>query len=137
VMIKFGLMKFMILSKTAARILARTALAALLVSNALAASARAQGETLRGRWTMQLLREGDTLSVMLERTPEGGGIDKRFFQIKLDELTGVTRDQIATGVSAASFRLRRRLGTFDFAGSFASGKGAGVFTSAPSAQARH
>jgi hypothetical protein len=127
-MIRFGAMKFVSLSKSAARSLVRTALPALLVFTALPVGSRAQGETLRGRWEMELLREGDTLGVMLERKPEGGGTDKRFFQIKLDELTGVTRDQITVGVSAASFRLRRRLGTFDFAGSFASGKGAGAFT---------
>ncbi|HVG29696.1 MAG TPA: hypothetical protein VM864_08365 [Pyrinomonadaceae bacterium] len=104
----------------------RAALAGLLLCAALSAAARAQAESLQGRWAMEVLRDGDAVSVMLER--RAGGVDKRFFQLKPAELSGITREEITSGGAAVNFQLRRRVGTFNFSGTFAAGRGAGTFS---------
>ena len=87
-----------------------------------------QGETLHGYWSMELLSEGDTLSVMLGRTTAGGGKDNRYFKLKLSELSGLGREQMAGAQAPVRFQLKRRAGTFDFSGTFARGRGEGTFT---------
>ncbi|HYP02847.1 MAG TPA: hypothetical protein VER76_21865 [Pyrinomonadaceae bacterium] len=90
--------------------------------------ARQQGENFQGYWSMELLPEGDTLSVMLGRTTGSGGKDNRYFKLRLNELTGIERGQIETGSERARFQLKRRAGVFDFSGAFARGKGTGTFS---------
>lgn len=119
-------MKLKATSKRVVKNSARAAVAGLLLCSALLASARAQGEPLQGQWVMEVLRGGDAVSVMLER--RAGGIDKRFFQLKPSELIGITREQFFSGGSTVNFQLRRRVGTFNFSGTFAAGKGSGTFT---------
>ena len=55
------------------------------------------------------------------------------FKVTLDQLTGLTRDQLmsATGTNVR-FQLKRDAGTFDFEGWFKQGNGSGHFTFAPS-----
>ena len=112
----------------------RAALAGSLLCSALLTAARAQAEPLQGQWVMEVSRGGDALSVMLERRT-GGGTDKRFFQLKPAELSGITPEQIVSGTATVNFQLRRRVGTFNFSGTFAAGKGAGVFSFTVDAEA--
>jgi hypothetical protein len=100
----------------------------LLLCFALSNVTPAQGETFHGYWTMELLPEGDTLSVMLGRTTASGGKDNRYFKLKLAELTGLERAQIESGSERVSFQLKRRAGRFDFDGTFARRKGTGTFS---------
>src|SRR5918998_706139 len=79
---------------------------------ALLVAAHAQGETFQGYWSMELLPEGDTLSVMLGRTTGSGGKDNRYFKLKLAELTGLGNEQIAGANAPVRFQLKRRAGTF-------------------------
>jgi hypothetical protein len=100
----------------------------LLLSCAVSIATHAQGETFQGYWSMELLPEGDTLSVMLGRTTGSGGKDNRYFKLKLAELSGIERAQIEAGGERVSFQLKRRAGRFDFSGTFARGKGTGTFS---------
>lgn len=100
----------------------------LLLCFAMSNGTHAQGETFQGYWSMELLPEGDTLSVMLGRTTASGGKDNRYFKLKLAELTGIERGQIETGNAPVRFQLKRRAGRFDFSGTFARGKGTGTFS---------
>lgn len=102
--------------------------AAVLLCFALLVVTHAQNDTFQGYWSMELLPEGDTLSVMLGRNTASGGKDNRYFKIKLAELTGIERAQIATGGAGVRFQLKRRAGRFDFDGTFARGKGTGTFS---------
>ncbi|HLL70272.1 MAG TPA: hypothetical protein VK363_02505 [Pyrinomonadaceae bacterium] len=95
---------------------------------ALLVATQAQGETFQGYWSMELLPEGDTLSVMLGRTTGSGGKDNRHFKLRIEELTGIERRQIETGSDGVRFQLKRRAGTFDFSGAFARGRGTGSFS---------
>jgi hypothetical protein len=119
-------MKLKITSERVMKMMGRSALAALLLCPALLTFARGQAESLQGQWTMEALRGGEAVSVMLER--RAGGVDKRYFQLRPSELSGITAAQIVSGTATVSFQLRRRVGTFNFSGSFAAGKGSGVFT---------
>jgi hypothetical protein len=87
-----------------------------------------QGDTFQGSWSMELLSEGDTLSVMLGRTTGNGGKDNRYFKLKLAELSGLGREQVAGARAPVRFQLKRRAGTFDFSGTFARGRGEGTFS---------
>lgn len=87
-----------------------------------------EGETFQGYWSMELLSEGETLSVMLGRTTVSGGKDNRYFKLPLAQLSGIGREQIVAGNAPVRFQLKRRAGTFDFSGTFARGKGAGTFS---------
>jgi hypothetical protein len=100
----------------------------VLLCFALLVVTHAQGETFQGYWSMELLPEGDTLSVMLGRTTGNGGKDNRYFKLQLAELTGIERGQIETGSQSVRFQLKRRAGRFDFNGTFARGKGTGTFS---------
>ncbi|HJR05977.1 MAG TPA: hypothetical protein VJ842_01675 [Pyrinomonadaceae bacterium] len=108
--------------------LARFGVVLLLCFALLVVTHAQQGETFQGYWSMELLPEGDTLSVMLGRTTAGGGRDNRYFKLKLAELTGIERRQIETGSDGVRFQLKRRAGRFDFSGTFARGRGAGTFS---------
>jgi hypothetical protein len=110
------------------RRLAPFALLLLLLCLAMSNGTLAQGETFQGYWSMELLPEGDTLSVMLGRTTASGGKDNRYFKLKLAELNGIERAQIETGSERVSFQLKRRAGKFDFDGAFARRKGTGTFS---------
>ena len=87
-----------------------------------------EGETFQGYWSMELLSQGDTLSVMLGRTTVSGGKDNRYFKLQLTELSDIGREQIVEGNAPVRFQLKRRAGTFDFSGTFARGKGTGTFS---------
>lgn len=90
-----------------------------------------EGGELRGQWVMETKAGGDTVSVALILRPEGGGLDKRFFKLRLDELSDISRAQFFGDGERVAFRLTRRAGVFDFRGSFKAGKGAGDFTFTP------
>ena len=102
--------------------------AGVLLCFALLVVTHAQNDTFQGYWSMELLPEGDTLSVMLGRTTQGGGKDNRYFKLKLAELTGIEHAQIASGGAGVRFQLKRRAGTFEFNGTFARGRGEGTFS---------
>src|SRR5687767_15522298 len=55
------------------------------------------------------------------------------FGIALDQLTGLTRDQIMSSAgNVVRFQLKRDAGTFNFEGWFKDGNGSGHFTFGPS-----
>src|SRR5262249_2055909 len=55
------------------------------------------------------------------------------FGVDLDQLTGLTRDQVMSAMGTnVHFQLKRDAGTFDFEGWFKHGNGSGHFTFEPS-----
>ena len=83
-----------------------------------------------GEWRADLRgdaeREPGTIQFNFERrSPSGGHNNQSSFGIRLEDLQGLTRDQLQGG--KAAFRLVREAGTIDFEGSFAESRGSGTF----------
>ena len=73
--------------------------------------------------TMNYRRAGDT----------GFNYHNHDFGIELNQLAGLTRDQVMSAMGTnVHFQLKRDAGTFDFEGWFKQGNGSGHFTFAPS-----
>src|SRR5688500_6093184 len=69
------------------------------------------------------------------RDRENGRSNQRStdLEIALDQLTGLTRDQIMSSAgNVVRFQLKRDAGTFNFEGWFKDGNGSGHFTFGPS-----
>jgi hypothetical protein len=72
--------------------------------------------------TMRYRREGDN----------GFSYSNTGFGVTLDQLTGLTRDQVMSSGANVRFQLKRDAGTFNFEGWFKEGNGSGHFTFSPS-----
>lgn len=73
--------------------------------------------------TMQYRRERDS----------GFSYSNTGFGVSLDQLIGLTREQIMSNGSHVQFQLKRDAGTFNFEGWFRQGNGSGHFTFTPNA----
>ncbi len=73
-----------------------------------------------------------TLRYSRERENGGFGYSNTGFGIGLDQLTGLTREQVMSSTGAnVRFQLKRDAGTFNFEGWFKDGNGSGHFTFSP------
>jgi hypothetical protein len=85
------------------------------------------------QWTVE--GRGPTMLVELRLQPHTSGGDWNVsFPVPLDNLHGLSVEQLRAAQAAAHFELSRDAGTFSFDGSFASGDGAGHFGFAPSTE---
>jgi hypothetical protein len=71
-------------------------------------------------------RSDGKIQFSFERRSSGGHQNQSGFPIALEDLQGLTRDQLQNG--KVSFRLVREAGTIDCVGSFKDGEGSGTFT---------
>jgi hypothetical protein len=88
----------------------------------------AQGQTNR-KWAIDFRPETGTLHMMLGI--DGGaehGRNEKYFNVPLEQLPGLTKEQITSADAEVKFRLTRDAGTFDCTGRFHHGNGAGSFT---------
>ena len=88
----------------------------------------AQAATKR-KWAIDFRPETGTLHMMLG--VEGGsehGRNEKYFKVSLEELSGLTREQVTSANSEVEFRLTRDAGTFNCKGRFRRGNGSGIFT---------
>jgi len=86
--------------------------------------------TVTGEWRADVRgdaeREPGTIQFNFERRSTSGGHNNQTgFGIRLEDLQGLTRDQLQGG--KVTFRLVREAGTIDFDGSFNEGRGSGTF----------
>ena len=87
-------------------------------------------DAVTGEWRADLRgdaeREPGTIQFNFQRrSPSGGHNNQSSFGIRLEDLQGLTRDQLRGG--KAAFRLAREAGTIDFEGSFTESRGSGTF----------
>ena len=93
-------------------------------------------ESTVNQWLIEYIPKDDKLQLSLRYRRESEGnhfsYNNTGFRITLDQLVGLTRDQMmsASGTNV-SFQLKRDAGTFNFEGWFKQGNGAGHFTFTP------
>jgi hypothetical protein len=75
------------------------------------------------------------LTMRYSRTRENGGssYNNTGFQIPMEQLVGLTREQAMSSGSHVQFQLKRDAGVFNFEGWFKEGNGSGHFTFSPNA----
>jgi hypothetical protein len=88
------------------------------------------------QWLIEV-KTGDAkvqLTMRYSRQRDGGGFSysNTGFEIPLDQLVGLTREQAMSSGTHVQFQLKRDAGTFNFDGWFKDGNGSGHFTFSPS-----
>jgi hypothetical protein len=83
---------------------------------------------ITGTWKADVRSDENTggkIQFNFERRTSGGRHNQTGFPIAIDDLQGLTRDQLQNG--KVNFRLVREAGTIDCEGSFSNGTGSGTF----------
>ena len=93
-------------------------------------------QTSVNQWLIEFRNDEATLQLTMRyrRTQDGGsGHSNVGFGISLDQLDGLTREQVMSAAgNVVRFQMKRDAGTFNFEGWFKEGNGSGHFTFSPS-----
>jgi hypothetical protein len=91
---------------------------------------------ITGEWKAEIRHKGDEdagkIQLNFERRTAKGDRNQNGFSIPLEELQGLTRDQLQNG--KVNFRLVREAGTVECEGTFTEGRGSGTFRFLPNAE---
>ena len=98
--------------------------------------AAAAQSSITGEWTAEYPADkgenGDKLYLSISRRSRGNHSSMSGSNYSISDFEGLSREQALAAKSDVKFRLVRDAGTFEFEGSFHSGKGAGFWTLVPS-----
>lgn len=92
--------------------------------------------SITGEWTAEFpadkAESADKIYLSLSRRSRGNHSSMSGSNYSISDFQGLSREQALAARSDVKFRLVREAGTFEFEGSFRSGKGAGFWTLVPS-----